>query len=233
VPDTDPGDHSPASAPLDEILTEARALGFLGPGPVARHLRHAQGFVTLVDEQRADGPKDSPTRILDLGSGGGLPGLVIAAELPWTTLVLLEANERRAAFLNRAVFDAGLTERVSVVHERAELCGREPGYRASFGGVVVRSFGAPAVVAECSAPLLEPGGWLIVSEPPDACCAPAGATDGPQGPERWPAEGLAQFGLEPGEFVRREFGFRILRQRTVCSDRFPRRNGVPAKNPLF
>jgi 16S rRNA (guanine527-N7)-methyltransferase len=240
VPDTDRGDHSPTPAALHEVLTEARALGLLGPGPVERHLLHAEGFVDLVRRESAQGPEGSPpgslhspTRILDLGSGGGLPGLVIAAELPSTTLVLLEANERRAAFLERAVMATELSGRVAVVHQRAELCGRDPDYRGSFDGVVVRSFGPPGAVAECSAPLLRVGGWLIVSEPPDGAGDPGGVGEGQSGPARWPAEGLALFGLEPGESVRREFGFQILRQRTACPDRFPRRNGVPAKNPLF
>jgi 16S rRNA (guanine527-N7)-methyltransferase len=233
LPDTDPGDHSPISDSLREILTEARALGFLGPGPVEPHLRHALGFVALVEQQRRGDPDGSPVRILDLGSGGGLPGLVIAAELPWSALVLLEAGDRRAAFLSRAAADSGLAPRVTVVHERAELSGRDPAYRASFDGVVVRSFGPPAVVAECGAPFLKPGGWLIVSEPPELPPDPAGRADDPAGPGRWPAEGLAQFGLEPGERVRREFGFQILHQQVECPDRFPRRNGVPAKNPLF
>jgi 16S rRNA (guanine527-N7)-methyltransferase len=239
VPAADHGDHSPASAVLLQILDEARALGFLGPGPIAPHLRHAQGFVELVRAQEAADADHSPTRILDLGSGGGLPGLVLATELPSTTLVLLEANERRAGFLSRAVVTAGLSDRISVVHERAELCGRDPAYRGSFDGVVVRSFGPPATVAECSAPLLRVGGWLIVSEPPEVPedpADPAGPTEGagsPGGSARWPADALAQFGLEPGESVRREFGFQILHQRAACPDRFPRRNGVPAKSPLF
>jgi hypothetical protein len=44
---------------------------------------------------------------------------------------------------------------------------------------------------------------------------------------------LQQVGLEPGEFVQADFGYQILRQVEICPDRFPRRNGVPAKNPLF
>ena len=164
--------------------------------------------------------------ILDLGSGGGLPGLVIAIRWPAATLVLLDANERRAEFLQRAVRRCGLGERVTVVHQRAEVGGRDPEYRGTFDGVVVRSFGAPAVVAECGAPFLRQGGWLIVSEPP-------GASEEDGHRDRWPADGVAQVGLEPGEFVREGFGYQVLYQREACPERFPRRNGVPAKQPLF
>ncbi len=162
---------------------------------------------------------------MDLGSGGGLPGLVVAADWPGVTVTLLEANGRRAAFLRRAVERLGLEIRVSVLEERAEVSGRDPGSRAGFDGVLARSFGRPAVLAECAAPLLKAGGWLLVSEPPRA-------TDDGQAP-RWPAEPLRQLGLEPAEVIHEDFEYRILRQRELCPDRFPRRNGVPAKKPLF
>jgi hypothetical protein len=162
---------------------------------------------------------------------------VIAARWEEATVVLLDANDRRTAFLLRSVARLGLGHRVRVVHQRAELSGRDPALRGTFDGLVVRSFGAPAVVAECGAPFLRPGGWMIVSEPPGGPEGAGGAA-GPQnatGDEatRWPTVPLAQFGLEPGEFVKEEFGYQVLQQRAACPDRFPRRNGVPAKSPLF
>jgi 16S rRNA (guanine527-N7)-methyltransferase len=223
VPDTDHAVPSPAA--LNDVLLDARRAGFLGPGPIEPHLEHAAGFVDLARRQPAPSGTGA-AHILDLGSGGGLPGLVVAIHWPAATLVLLDANERRAEFLQRAVRRCGLGERVAVVHQRAEVCGRDPDYRGMFDGVVVRSFGAPAVVAECAAPFLRRGGWLIVSEPPGA--------SGEEGHQaRWPAEGVAQVGLERGEFVRAGFGYQVLYQREVCPETFPRRNGVPAKQPLF
>jgi len=221
VPDTDRDGIAPGA--LQKVLVAARDLGFLGPGPIERHLRHAEGFTTLA---RAQTVAENP-RMVDLGSGGGLPGLVVAGAWPEATMVLLEANERRAQFLDRAVFTCDLQQRVSVVHQRAELFGRDPAYRATFDGVVVRSFGTPAIVAECAAPLLRVGGWLIVSEPP-------GEDDGEtEQSGRWPADLLEPLGLSPTEVVRAEFGYQILRQVHLCPDRFPRRNGVPTKKPLF
>ena len=219
------------------MLETAREAGFLGSGPVERHLQHAQGFTDLVRAEMGTGV----ARLVDLGSGGGLPGLVIATDWPTVTLVLLEANQRRAEFLDQAIRTCGLEGRVSVVHERAEICGRNPLYRANFEGVVARSFGSPAVVAECAAPFLRVGGWLIVSEPPgegiseplSAEGAAAQPGERSQGSLRWPADELAQLGLEPAESVRRDFGYQILQQRRLCPEEFPRRNGVPAKRPLF
>ena len=220
MPGADEGGHSPT--PLTELLTEARALGFLGPGPLDPQIRHAQGFTAIA--RRLSGP--GPAQLVDLGAGGGLPGLVVATEWPDASVALLEANGRRAAFLRRAVERLDLEGRVSVLEERAEVCGREPGLRAGFDGVLARSFGRPAVLAECAAPLLRVGGWLLVSEPP--------RTDPEDGQDvRWPAEPLRQLGLEPAEVIHEGFEYRTLRQREPCPDRFPRRNGVPAKKPLF
>jgi 16S rRNA (guanine527-N7)-methyltransferase len=220
VPGADEGDHSPV--PLEELLLEARALGFLGPSPLDLQVRHAQGFAAITRRLSGTGS----TSLVDLGSGGGLPGLVVALEWPDVSVALLEANGRRAAFLRRAVDRLDLHSRVSVLEERAEVAGRDPDLRATFDGALARSFGRPAVLAECAAPLLEVGAWLLVSEPPRS---EGEARD----EERWPAEPLRQFGLEPAEVIHEEFEYRVLRQRDPCPERFPRRNGVPAKKPLF
>ena len=112
-----------------------------------------------------------------------------------------------------------------MVAARAEEVGRDPAFRGLMPMVTARSFGAPAVTAECAAPLLRPGGILLVSEPPD----------GPEGPDRWPAGALAELGIEgPGRLI--EMGgyhFRRLDQLRRCPDRYPRRTGVPSRRPLF
>jgi 16S rRNA (guanine527-N7)-methyltransferase len=131
------------------------------------------------------------------------------------------------------VGDLDLGDRVSVIQDRAESSGRVPALRAAFDGVVARSFGPPATVAECAAPFLRVGGWLIVSEPPGPAGDQPEQTTGEGQATRWPAASLEQFGLEPVAHLREDFTFQILRQIELCPDRFPRRNGVPAKRPLF
>lgn len=234
----DGGNHSPTPLPparrdvladvLADVLTEARDAGFLGPGPIARQLHHAEGFVTLGRRLATQDSTPEPL-IVDLGSGGGLPALVLASAWPEVRIVLLEANGRRATFLRGALIRLELDGRASVLEERAEVAGRQVGRRGTFDGALARSFGPPAVVAECAAPLLRTGGWLVVSEPPPADAGRAVHTHG----ERWPADQLGQLGLEPVEAVREGFEYEVLRQRVLCPERFPRRNGVPAKRPLF
>jgi 16S rRNA (guanine527-N7)-methyltransferase len=200
---------------LTEELERSQQLGFLGPGPVADQIRHAAGFAAGLDAP--------PRRFLDLGSGGGVPGLVLATVTwPESTAVLLDSMERRCTYLREAVDRLGIGDRVGVVRARAEEAGREPALRATFDAVVVRSFGAPAVTAECAAPFLAVGGTVVVSEPP-----------ADQAGDRWPADGLAQLGLRPAQAWTVPQHFRALVQVEACGERYPRRVGVPAKRPLF
>jgi len=185
----------------------------LGPAPVASQVDHALAF----GRARAARP---PPRALDLGSGGGIPGLVLASRWPETRWVLLDGQARRVVFLQAAIVRLGLADRVQAVHARAEDAGRDQRWRASFGLVTSRSFGPPAIVAECGAPFLQVGGHLVVSEPP-------GSRGG-----RWPAAGVAPVGLTL-ERTTSDPSFAVLRQETLCPDGYPRRPGVPQRRPLF
>lgn len=212
---------STGSDTLLRLLAEARRLGFLGPGPIQEHVGHTTGFVGAVAS-----PSGS---VLDLGSGGGVPGLVLAA-LYWTDAVwvLLDANRRRTEFVSTAIDRLGLGDRVRVVQARAEDAGRAQSMRHRFDLVVARAFGPPAVTAECASPFLCPGGRLLVSEPP---CPTEG---------RWPPSGLSMLGLRSERRIQsRSQGsigsasVQVLDQITPCPDRFARRVGIPSKRPLW
>lgn len=195
------------------VLERARELGFLGPGPLEPHVARALDALPLIPS--------GACRALDLGSGGGLPGLPLALACPRLEWVLLEGSVTRGRYLSTAVASLGMADRVEVVAARAEEAGRRPGMRAGFDLVVARSFGPPAVTAECGAPFLQVNGQLVVAEPP------GGATG------RWSEEGLGLLGMRLGEAVSEPSSFQVLVQDRLCPDRYPRRVGVPAKRPLF
>jgi len=203
---------SPGFDHLVAVLNQAQQLGFLGPGRVEDHIVHAQQYVAVLD--------GTTGRALDLGTGGGVPGLVLALHFPETKWWFLDAMAKRCAFLRQSISDLGLSSSVRVLEGRAEELGRNTDLRSSFQVVTARSFGAPALVAECAAPFLSTGGRLVVSEPP----APVPA-------DRWPAEGLAQVGLRRTDSPTDALA--VIEQFAPCPEQFPRRTGVPTKRPLF
>lgn len=207
-------------AVIPEILAEAHEQGLLGSGDLGAHIEHSLGFAEAIADARGR-ELEANDLVVDLGSGGGVPGLVLAGGYLVVRFRLVEGSTRRAAFLRSAVARCGWADRVEVVADRAEEMGRVTGWRGKHSVVVARLFGPPAVTAECAAPLLMVGGVLVVSEPP-----------GSSG-ERWPLAPLGELGLIRGAGLRSNSNFEVLRQSRVCPDRFPRRVGVPARRPLF
>lgn len=100
-------------------------------------------------------------RVLDLGSGGGFPGLPVAAALPGASVTLLEPIGKKAAFLRTVVEATGQADRVTVVAARAEALAVDPARRAGWSIVTARAVAATADLVELAFPLLELGGVLV------------------------------------------------------------------------
>ena len=206
------------SGQLVEGLNRSASRGFMGSMPVSEQIAHGLGFAAASEATL----KAVPGTVLDMGTGGGVPGLVLLACWPSSHIVLLDSNERRTEFLLTEVARWERPGTVEVVRARAEEAGRSDHLRERFELVTARSFGKPAVTAECGSAFATIGGVLAVSEPP---------VEGP----RWSVEGLAKLGLEDSGLVRLEdrFSYRLLLKRNGLEDRYPRRVGIPAKRPLF
>ncbi len=208
------------SSSVTAILERSAELGFLGTMPVSEQIDHSLGFV-FAAESALD---TAPRRVLDLGTGGGIPGLILLSCWPESQVVLLDANQRRTDFLSAETAGWAGSGGVEVVRGRAEEIARSTRYRGKLDLVTARSFGSPAVATECGSPFLAIGGVMVISEPPEVV-----------GDSRWPVEGLAEVGLTSASPVRFDdrFGFQVLRKPHQTPDRYPRRVGVPAKRPLF
>ncbi len=160
----------------------------------------------------------------DLGSGAGLPGLVLAATLPRSEISLVESQQRKCSYIGSLVAAMGL-ENAHVVCERAESWQR--GLDAN-DLVVARALAAQAVVLEYAAPLLVLGGHLVEWR---------GQRDFDE--EARAARAAAELGLRPVE-VREVVPFAGARSRHLhvfekvapTPPRFPRREGVAARRPL-
>jgi len=156
-------------------LAAIQARGAIGTTQLTDAVRHAERFVALISGEART--------LVDLGSGGGLPGLVIADRCPRVAVTLVERRTSRADLLRRAVAALECGDRVVVLTaDVASLAGTASG---SFDVATARSFAAPAVTARWGGALLRQGGVLLVSEPPDdrpgrwsdAVLTPAGLVD--------------------------------------------------------
>ena len=143
--------------------------------------------------------------IVDIGSGGGAPGIPLAHALPDREVTLLEANGRKCAFLREHA-----PANARVIQGRAEEQEVD-----TYGVAVAKALAAPPVAAEWCLPLVRPGGaailWVGPSAEADRVAAVAGKLD---------AE------------VEEADGFLILRKLGPTPPGFPRRPGVAKKRPL-
>lgn len=144
---------------LRHVLTEIQRRGAIGRVAIDDAIAHADEYVAALPADLHGGD------LVDLGSGGGLPGLVIIARRPDLRVTLVERRDKRADLLRFGVRGLGATDRVEVVAADAELVVRRS--PAAFDAVSARSFGPLLDVMRLASRLLRPGGWLIVSEPPE------------------------------------------------------------------
>lgn len=170
--------------PPAEFLSQVEALGIaLEPGDVERlgqylellfdaNTRFNLTAITNLDEAWRRHVLDSLSlvpllashdarRVIDVGSGGGLPGIPLAIVMPEVSFTLLEATGKKARFLTETAATLGLTN-VSVVNERAETIGRdEERHREQYDFVIARAVGRLPVLLELTVPLARVGGMVL------------------------------------------------------------------------
>jgi 16S rRNA (guanine527-N7)-methyltransferase len=150
--------------------------------------------------------------VVDVGSGGGSPGLPLAAARPDLRFDLLESARKKCDFLTRWTSEF---ENASVVCARAEQHARGPG-RDAYGTALARALAPPPVAAEWCLPLVAPGGRAILFVGPAVDEVTVG---------RAAAEIAAEIEDAPA-------GFLLLRKTAPTPSRFPRRPGMARKRPL-
>lgn len=166
-------------------------------------------------------------RVMDLGTGAGFPGIPLKIMFPDTEFVLADSLNKRIKFLNE-VIDECRFEKICTVHARAEDLGHDSTHREQYDLVVSRAVARLSVLAEYCLPLVKKGGCFVayksgncqdeVRESEKAVRLLGGK------PEQ--AESFYLPGTETGRTLLK------IRKIGLTPSRFPRKAGLPAKEPL-
>ncbi|MCC6659409.1 MAG: 16S rRNA (guanine(527)-N(7))-methyltransferase RsmG [Phycisphaerales bacterium] len=230
----EPGEVEKLGSYLALLLKAAESFNLTSvTDPAQAWMRHVLDSLTLVPllAELPDG-----ARVIDVGSGGGLPGIPLAIVLPRLRFMLLEATGKKAAFLRGVVLALGL-ENVSVVQARAEAAGQDRGERIGTAGggsarpeahrevydaVVARAVGRLATLAELTVPLARVGGrvLLIKGQKADEELAEAAAAL-----KTLLAVHEGTVDTPSGRIV-------VLGKRSRTPRTYPRRDGEPGRAPL-
>ena len=168
----------------------------------ARRVHLEDSLSALETVRRFDGS------IVDVGSGGGAPGIPLAAALPEREITLLESNRRKCAFLERWAAE---------LPNLRVVCGRAEEQRVdTYGVAVAKALAPPPVAAEWCLPLVSPGGAAVLFVGPSAESERVAAV----------AEQLA------ADLVESPPGLLVLRKVGPTPPGFPRRPGIARKRPL-
>lgn len=178
-------------------------------------------LVPVVAERAGSG------RIMDLGSGGGIPGIVLAIALPDLEFTLLDATGKKVKFQQDVVDNLGLAN-VRTVQGRAEELGHDINWRNTFDVVSARAVTSLSALMELGLPFVSMKGWLVL----------------PKGLEIEEELGIARkaAGKLGGTIVSSEIlpdsgsdvdtRLILVRKDQATPGAYPRRVGLPARSPL-
>jgi len=165
-------------------------------------------------------------KIIDVGTGPGIPGILLKIYRPDLHLTLLESVRKKTIFLDNVVGQLGLTK-VEVVTDRAEIAGNDRIYRNTFDLAVARAVSKLAVVSELCIPFLKPQGVFVAFKGPDSSEEIAEAK---RAVEILGGAIEAQWDYDLGKDNVRKLV--LIKRHGSTPRRDPRRPGVPAKDPL-
>ncbi|MGC4108303.1 MAG: 16S rRNA (guanine(527)-N(7))-methyltransferase RsmG [Thermomicrobiales bacterium] len=166
-------------------------------------------------------------RVLDIGTGGGLPGMVLAISRPDLSFTLMDATGKKVQFLTDAIEAMGL-EHVRPLHGRAEEIARNTGYRGQYRVAVARAVSSLPTLIELGLPFVAMGGYLVLPKGIDLndelqAAERAGALVGGRVVE-------ASILPEAGSSV--ETRLVVIEKVAPTPKTYPRRTGLPAHAPL-
>lgn len=184
-------------------------------------------FLDSLSVIQAFKANDKSPRIIDVGSGAGLPGLPLKIIYPAIKLTLLEATAKKTAFLNHLVSELGLGD-VEIITGRAEEIAHKMEYREVFDIVLSRGVAPLATLAELTLPFCAVGGLFVSQKKGDI--------------QDELKDSQAAISLLGGK-IKKILDFRldgldderklvVIEKVSPTPPKYPRRPGMPAKRPL-
>lgn len=128
------------------------------------HVLDSLTLVPLIAEHRGrltGGSKDRLLRLVDIGSGAGFPGVILAAYMDDLSVTLVDSVTKKCVFLQHIVDVLGLSQRVYVANERGESLAHKSDLRGKFDFATARAVGSLPLIAELTLPFLRNGGVLL------------------------------------------------------------------------
>lgn len=184
---------------------------------IIKHFVDSMTIVKYVDSHNCK-------KIADIGTGAGFPGIPLKIMRPDVEVVLLDSLGKRVNFLNTVISELKL-EKISAIHTRAEDGGRDKKFREKFDCATARAVAPMNILLEYCMPFVKKGGYFVAMK---------GATE-----EDSYENALAElsgkvesenvFTLPESDFTRRII---CIKKFENLSTRYPRKAGIPKKNPL-
>jgi len=168
-------------------------------------------------------------KIFDLGTGGGFPAVPLAIVFPQSSVTGIDSRAKSADFVKRMADKLGLKNLTSK-HARIEEIGHDTAFREQADLVVCRALSAVRTLLEYALPLVKPGGYALFYKGPrlDEELADAANALNVMGVN---AADMKFSSIKP-PLLPFERGFLLIKKRVATPARYPRKNGVPASNPL-
>ncbi len=164
-------------------------------------------------------------RILDLGTGGGFPGLPLAIAAPEKSFVLMDSVGKKLKVVADAAEQLGL-DNVQVIHARAEDLARDNGYREGFDLVVSRAVANMSTLSEYCLPFVRTGGWFVAYKTAEAGEEIRNAANAIKLLGGSPAVVESNGSEEDGHV------FVVVQKSAPTPAKYPRKAGLPSKQPL-